>query len=284
MPKKLTPLIAAMSDKISIITVNFNNKAGLQKTISSVINQVFKPIEFILIDGDSTDGSKELLQDNQNHFTYWTSEPDHGIYHAMNKGIKIATGDYLLFLNSGDCLADEQVLEKISRKIDGTYDIYYGDIIFERIKKSTKVIFPEKLTFNFFVTDNLSHQATFIKKMLFDKFFYYNENFKIASDWEFMIYAICKRNVSYQHLDLLVTVYDGTGLSSNSDNYKMLYEERSISMNKYFPAFITDYEQLSELENKRIKQVLELKKHPLAWKILKACIKAIFLFRPKKGL
>jgi glycosyltransferase involved in cell wall biosynthesis len=273
-----------MSAKISIITVNYNNNAGLQKTISSVINQVFKPFEFILIDGNSTDGGKELLQENQDHFTYWVSEPDHGIYHAMNKGIKIATGDYLLFLNSGDCLADGQVLEKIAQKIDGTYDIYYGDIIFERIKKSTRVIFPEKLTFSFFVTDNLSHQATFIKRTLFDKFFFYNENFKIASDWEFMIYAICKRNASYKYLNLLVTIYDGTGLSSNSANYKMVYEERSISMSKYFPAFIANYEQLSELENKRIKQVLEIKKHPLAWKILKPCIKTIFLFLPKKEL
>ncbi len=276
--------MAVMRDKISIITVNYNNKAGLQKTINSVIGQVFKNMEFILIDGNSTDGSKQLLQEHQDHFSYWVSEPDHGIYHAMNKGIRRATGDYLLFLNSGDCLADEQVLEKIAREIDGTHDIYYGDIIFERTKKSTKVVFPEKLSFNFFVTDNLSHQATFIKRILFDKFFYYNEHFRIASDWEFMIYAICKRNASYKHLNLLVTIYDGNGLSSDSANYKTLYEERSISMNKYFPLFIADYEQLSELENKRIKQVLAIKKHSASWKILKIFIKAIYLFLPKKNL
>lgn len=273
-----------MSNKVSIITINYNNKVGLQKTINSVINQSFKNIEFILVDGNSTDGSKELLQKNQEHFTHWISEPDHGIYHAMNKGIRIATGDYLLFLNSGDYLADEQVLDKTARTIDGTYDIYYGDIIFERTKGSSKVIFPEKLSFNFFVTDNLSHQATFIKRKLFDKFFYYNEGFRIASDWEFMIYAICKRNSSYKHLNLLVTIYDGTGLSSNSANHKILYEERSIVMNKYFPAFISDYEQLSELENKRVKQVLEIKQHALQWKTLKIFIKVVFLFLPKKRL
>lgn len=273
--------MAVMSDKISIITVNYNNKAGLQKTIDSVTAQIFKDIEFIIIDGNSTDGSKELLLEHQDHFTYWVSEPDHGIYHAMNKGISIAKGDYLLFLNSGDCLADEQVLNKLAPQINGTYDIYYGDIIFERTKNRRKVIFPEKLSFNFFVTDNLSHQATFIKRTLFDKFFYYNEHFRIASDWEFMIYAICKRNASYQHLNLLVTIYDGTGLSSDAANYKTLYEERSISMNKYFPLFVTDYEQLSVLENKRIKQVLAIRKRPLPWKILKVFIKAIYFFLPK---
>lgn len=276
--------MAVMSDKISIITVNYNNKAGLQKTIDSVTAQVFKDIEFIIIDGNSTDGSKEFLLEHQDHFTYWVSEPDHGIYHAMNKGIRIANGDYLLFLNSGDCLADEQVLNKLAPQINGTHDIYYGDIIFERTKNRRKVVFPEKLSFNFFVTDNLSHQATFIKRTLFDKFFYYNENFRIASDWEFMIYAICKRNASYQHLNLLVTIYDGNGLSSDSANYKTLYEERSISMNKYFPLFVTDYEQLSVLENKRIKQVLAIRKRPLPWKILKVFIKAIYFFLPKNHL
>lgn len=273
-----------MNAKISIITVNYNNKAGLLKTISSVISQSFKAIEFILIDGNSTDGSKELLETYSEHFNYWVSEPDHGIYDAMNKGIKAATGDYLLFLNSGDYLAERQVLEKIALIIDGTYDIYYGDIIFERINKSTKVVFPETLNFNFFVNDNLAHQATFIRRSLFDSFFYYNENFKIASDWEFMIYSICKENATYKHLNLLVTIYDGTGLSSDPANYKLLYEERSITMNKYFPLFVTDYELLSVMENKRVKQVLEIKKHAFAWKILKICIKTIYLFLSKKSV
>ncbi len=88
--------------KLSIITVNLNNKDGLQKTIDSVISQTFKDFEWIVIDGGSTDGSKELIEKYSDYISYWVSEPDKGIYNAMNKGIKVAKGDYLEFLNSGD--------------------------------------------------------------------------------------------------------------------------------------------------------------------------------------
>lgn len=272
-----------MAKKISIITINYNNKAGLQKTIESVLEQTSKNYEFILIDGDSNDGGKELLQQHQDKFTYWVSEPDNGIYNAMNKGIKVATGDYLLFLNSGDYLAENTMLEQIEAQIDGNYDIYYGDIIFDEINNKRKIVFPEVLTFDFFFRDNLSHQSSFIKRELFDQIFYYNEDFKIVSDWEFLIYAICKHNVSYKHLDLLTTIYDGSGYSSNPNNYKTVYAERAISLKKYFPTFITDYEQISQLKNRRIQQVLAIQKHRFPWKLLKFFIKIAWLFTPRKN-
>lgn len=271
-----------MTTRISIITINYNNKAGLQKTMDSVLNQSTKPFEFILIDGNSNDGSKDLISSHASQLTYWVTEPDRGIYHAMNKGILQANGDYLLFLNSGDSLVDTGVLEKINSEIDGSRDIYYGDILFEQATKTRKIVFPDQLSFSFFFTDNLSHQATFIKKSLFDRFFYYNEDFKIVSDWEFMIYAICKENVSYKHINQLVTLYDGSGYSSNTANYATVYAERAVSLQKYFPAFIADYERISDLEQRRIKQALYIKKFPFAWKVLKICIKVIASFLPKK--
>ena len=88
--------------KLSIITINYNNREGLKKTINSVINQTFRDFEYILIDGGSEDGSKEIILQHEAQFSYWRSEKDHGIYNAMNKGILAAKGDYLLFLNSGD--------------------------------------------------------------------------------------------------------------------------------------------------------------------------------------
>ncbi|WP_158796533.1 glycosyltransferase family 2 protein [Pedobacter sp. L105] len=270
-----------MNDKVSIITINYNNKTGLQKTINSVFEQSSTNFEFIVVDGNSTDGSKELLALHSDQFTKWVSEPDSGIYNAMNKGISLSTGDYLLFLNSGDYLAGKDVIEKVIGMIDGSYGIYYGDIIFEELKQKKKVVFPEQLTFNFFFAANLSHQASFIKRKLFDELFYYNEKFKIASDWEFFIYAICKQNVPYKHLPLLTTIYDGTGLSSNAVNYEVMYQERRISLQKYFPAFVEDYTQISQFQDRRVKQLLFIKKHSVAWKVLKALIKGILLFLPK---
>ena len=96
--------------KYSIITVNFNNKEGLRKTIESVIHQTFHDFEFIVIDGGSTDGSADVLKEYHTQIDYWVSEPDGGIYQGMNKGIKKATGDYLNFMNSGDCFFAVDVL------------------------------------------------------------------------------------------------------------------------------------------------------------------------------
>ena len=102
--------------KLSIITINFNNHDGLQKTINSVIAQTWKDFEWIIIDGGSTDGSKNLIEQYDKYITYWISESDKGIYNAMNKGIKIARGDYLQFLNSGDYFYNEKVIEKFCNR------------------------------------------------------------------------------------------------------------------------------------------------------------------------
>ena len=113
--------------KLSIITVNLNNCDGLQKTIDSVVSQTFKDFEWIVIDGGSTDGSKELIEQYADHFTYWVSEPDKGIYNAMNKGIRVAKGDYLQFLNSGDYLYDRTTLEKCLLPQNNA-DVIYGNL------------------------------------------------------------------------------------------------------------------------------------------------------------
>lgn len=120
---------------ISIITINFNNKNGLIKTLNSVISQTCKEFEWIIIDGGSTDGSKELLENYSEHITYWVSEPDNGIYHAMNKGIRVAKGDYLQFLNSGDYLANNKTIEDFYNE-NFTDDVIYGNAII--VKKQSR--------------------------------------------------------------------------------------------------------------------------------------------------
>ena len=106
--------------KLSIITVNLNNKAGLQKTIESVFSQTFTDYEYLVIDGGSEDGSKELIKKYENKFVYWVSEKDKGIFNAMNKGILKASGEYLLFLNSGDYFYDSAVLDDVFDKAAST--------------------------------------------------------------------------------------------------------------------------------------------------------------------
>lgn len=270
-----------MEYKFSIVTVNYNDRTGLQKTIESVINQSFKGFEFIIVDGNSNDGSKETIDKYAQAITKFVSEEDNGIYHAMNKGIKMATGAYILFLNSGDALIDADVLKKLNDEIDGNIDLYYGDILFAEPTKTRKIASPATLTFDFFFTENLPHQASFIKRELFNKIFYYNEALKIVSDWEFLIFAICKANISYKHLPIVVSLYDGNGISSDSNNYKMMYAERDIVLSKHFPAFKDDYAKISLFKQRRVKQFLAIKQHSVAWEILKVMMKAILLFIPK---
>jgi len=270
-----------MNNKISVITINYNNRIGLQNTINSVLSQTWKNFEFIIIDGNSTDGSKAIIEAHKQYLTYYVSEPDTGVYNAMNKGIKAAKGDFVFFLNSGDLLYNELVFEKIQIHLNNDYRIYYGNVIYQ--EGSTPVIrtFPDKLTFQFFLKDNINHQACFIDRHLFYEFFFYNEDYKIVSDWEFLIYVICNRNIPYKHISDIISTYDTTGISSNINNHEAMTADKNKTFQKFFPLFIEDYTYLQQLRNKKVEQFLFIKQSPIGYKILKACINAILLFLPK---
>lgn len=270
--------------KISIITINYNDKNGLTKTIESVVNQTLSDFEFIVIDGNSSDGSKEVIEDYKNQISYWVSEPDSGIYNAMNKGIRAAKGDYVLFMNSGDCFLDETILSKCDKLLNDNFDIYYGNLIYFDKKKNKNVdwLFPNKLTFQFFINHSLPHQASFIKKSLFDSVFYYNENLKIASDWEFFVVAIIKNNATYKHLGITMSEYDFNGISSDPKNYALVQSEKKQTYNQYFSMFIDDYKLINELESKRIRNLLYIKNFKLHWKLIKGFTNILLLFLPKQ--
>ena len=165
-------------NKISVITINYNDKVGLKKTIDSVVNQSFKDFEFIVIDGASTDGSVSVIEENKNQIAYWVSEPDSGVYNAMNKGIKAATGDFVIFMNSGDCFYSNSVLEEVSSELTTDFDIYYGDNYKVSPNSKRFKTYPDKLQFSFFYSSCINHQSTFIRRSLFEDHFYYNENYK----------------------------------------------------------------------------------------------------------
>lgn len=259
---------------LSIITVNLNDYEGLKKTVNSIFLQSWQEFEFIIIDGDSSDGSKEYIAGIEEKIDQWVSEPDSGIYNAMNKGIKAAQGDYLLFLNSGDILNSNNVLSKVSAQLNDGYDILYGSVQLSNNKKTDKnevIEYPEKLSFGFFCNSTINHQAAFINRKLFKKYFYYNENLRLVSDWEFFICVICKYNVSYKKLKFIVINFDVNGISSNPINQEYLYKERAICLNNHFPLIMEDYKELTNLRSKLnlpvIKDTLELENYITARKI-----------------
>ena len=130
--------------KLSIITINYNNFEGLNRTLKSVINQNLKNFEYIVIDGGSTDGSKELIEKYADKISYWVSEPDRGIYHAMNKGIVKASGEYLLFMNSGDLFYNNFILNEVIDDIS-KYDLIYFDILIRDGNKEYPKVSPKNL-------------------------------------------------------------------------------------------------------------------------------------------
>lgn len=220
--------------RLSIVTVNLNNSFGLQETIDSVVGQTFVDYEWIVIDGGSTDGSLQLIEHSSEHFSYWVSEPDNGIYSAMNKGIAVSRGEWILFLNSGDTFCNDSVLENVFAKKHSA-DILYGDVILmdNNIIKG-KEIYPEPLPFSQLYWKSICHNSTFIRRALF-KGKKYNENNKIVSDWEFFMEKSLE-NVPFEHLAMDVCSYDTSGVSSK-DRGRVL-DERSQVINRLVPDCI----------------------------------------------
>jgi glycosyltransferase involved in cell wall biosynthesis len=269
--------------KITIITINYNGKFGLEKTIKSVVNQTYKDFEYIVIDGGSTDGSVELIEQNSSCINYWISEKDSGVYNAMNKGILASKGEYLLFLNSGDFLIHNEILDQVVNKLESNIAIYYGNLFYSRQGKRTMLWTPpSELSFSYFLNFSLPHPASFIKKELFFKYSLYNESFKIISDWEFFIYCLCKMNESYKHLDLVISDFDDGGLSSVKENLEKIEIEKKQVLKDLFPLFYEDSKMIKDFQTKRFKQFFYLKNNKSSWKILKGFINLLLIFKSKK--
>ena len=199
---------------ITIITINLNNRIGLQKTIESVVSQTyFDRVRYIIIDGGSTDGSRELIESHQDKLYHWVSESDSGLYNAMNKGIDAAPDEgYMLFLNSGDYLCANDVLEKIWDELD--CDIVYGNEFKVHSSGSIKLSeYPDKLDEAFFHRTALPHQSTFIRASL-QKANKYSEDYKLLGDWKFFREMIMVNNVTYKHIRHNISVYGLDGLST----------------------------------------------------------------------
>lgn len=241
--------------KLSLITINLNHANGLKQTIESVLCQCFKDYEFIVIDGGSTDNSIEVINQYADRITYWTSEPDAGIYNAMNKGLRSAQGEYVCFLNSGDRLYSPGTLTSIFSDNLHTEDLLYGDAARTDGPKGARIVQqPEKLSVARFFNIGICHQASFYKQELFDALGFYDETLKIAADWDFNLRVLLARR-STRHLPFPVVHYEGSGISvAQSD---LSSREKEIILTRHLPeAVYQDYLRLQFLEKEcgRLKQ------------------------------
>jgi len=269
--------------KLSIITINYNNLVGLKRTVESVVNQTWQEFEYIVIDGGSTDGSAEYIESQKQHFDYWVSESDKGIYNAMNKGIAKATGEYLLFLNSGDHLYSATVLSENHSAIKEK-DLIYFDVQMIGEFTSKMVSHPDELRFYHFYINGLNHQSVLIRRCLFDIVGFYDENLKIVSDWKFFILALFKFNCSYINIKKTLSTYYLDGISSKED----LWYERSQVLKEHFSLFISDYEELVVvsplLKTNRFKMLSEIEKTMFGKKIISIFFRVYIVLLSKAKL
>lgn len=235
---------------LSIITINLNNRDGLKTTMESVSTQEYKDFEYIVVDGGSTDGSFELIKHHGSLINSWISEKDNGIYNAMNKGITLAKGKYLLFLNSGDWLASRNILGEVFKKKPES-DIIAGDMIyFDLASSKIKWLYksPDILTADTLFNGTLPHQATFIKSELFATYGSYSEDLKIASDWLFFLDVLLGYNVSYEHYNGVVAYFNTNGISCDPSTNQLPRREQMAVLNQKYPRFIEDYKLLHNLK------------------------------------
>lgn len=260
--------------KLSIITINYNNAEGLRKTMESVLAQTYTDIEYVIVDGASTDGSVDVIRELATRPTIkWISEKDKGIYNAMNKGIRMATGEYIQILNSGDILFDANVtlrmieqLEQTNSQREEPIGILYGNMIKEypdgrRVKDSCGGGDYTPESFYYFYRGTLNHDCAYIRKDLFEKYGLYNEQMKICSDWEWYVRAIVLGGEKTVYTNIDVTVFDMTGISeSNGKNRDIIVKERREYLESILPAAVLrDYDMFSL----PIEQYRRLKKYHL---------------------
>ena len=213
--------------KLSIITINYNNAAGLKKTLDSVASQTCSDFEHIIVDGASTDGSVDIIREYENTLAFshpplasrltWISEPDTGIYNAMNKGVRMAEGEYTLMLNSGDYLVNNHVIEKIIPLLDST-DIIQGNTIEEYPDKTMRNRGYGKSDIDFFdvMKGHFLHQAAFCRKDLFDRYGMFDESYRIIGDTKFFMVCLGKENASFKYINLDISNYDMTGITAET--------------------------------------------------------------------
>ena len=270
--------------RLSIVTINWNNATGLEKTMQSVATQSFKEFEYIIVDGASTDGSIEVVKLYESQFAHlkWVSESDSGIYNAMNKGIRMASGDFIQILNSGDSLAKEDVTERMLTALGETDapSILYGNMVKcfpDGYRMVDKSFAGQEITMLGMYTGTLNHDPAYIRRDLFDKYGYYDESLKIVSDWKWYLQAIILGDEKPKYVDMDVTLFDMTGISETSKELDQT--ERKQVLEQLFPeAVLKDYERYAF----PIEQINRLQRHPWSYKMMSFLERCLFKLEKRK--
>jgi glycosyltransferase involved in cell wall biosynthesis len=299
--------------KLSIVTINYNNAEGLRKTLASVASQTYRDIEHIIVDGASTDGSVDVIKEYENqlnitHSTInllWDSEPDNGIYNAMNKGIEIALGrrvvnslnrselaastpytlhptpsqlceHYIQILNSGDLLAAHDVTERmmaaLQMKGDGV-ELLYGNMVKydytnnRTLGKSTGVEYSLRQ----YYTSTMNHDCCYIRRDLFETYGLYDESLKIVSDWKWFLQTIGLGKVKPIYVDIDVTIFDASGISETNLALRN-QERRQVLAELMPPAVLADYDAHA-FEMEQMKRLRRWKLYPLVYFIERVLFK-----------
>lgn len=265
--------------KLSIITINWNNADGLEKTMRSVVKQNEKEFEYVVVDGGSTDESVEVIKKYAlQREIVWSSERDNGIYNGMNKGIQKARGEYIMILNSGDYLADDNVVGCLLKSIesDGYPSVYYGNII--KIWPDGKTLIDHQIggeiSMISFYSGTLNPDGAMIKKSLFEKYGYFDENMKICSDWAWLMNVLALHGETSKRCSINTIYFDMTGVSEGGEkSLKTIKSERRQVLEKALPAAIlADYDKYAT----DIRMMQRIRRHKGAYKLVYLIERTLF--------
>jgi glycosyltransferase involved in cell wall biosynthesis len=233
---------------ISIITVSLNSEKYIQEAIASVASQAYSKIEYLVIDGGSNDATLEIIKRNIKHISYHISEPDNGLYQAMNKGIAKATGDVLFFLNSDDKFVDSDVLSDVAAEFqtEEDLDLIYGNALLERPGGRQRWIPYPRLSRRHLATGTICHQAIFASKHLMDLTGGFSEDYRIVSDYAWLLGLAHTDGIKSKYLDRDITIMSTDGLSHTT----VWEQERIEAMRKYYtPTEIFIWRKLPRIFN-----------------------------------
>ena len=272
--------------KLSIITINRNNAQGLQKTMQSVVEQTSNDLEYIVVDGASTDESVDIIKRfADQRLIRWVSERDNGIYNAMNKGIGMAQGEYVMILNSGDYLATPQVVEQMNEKLiaKGQPDILYGNMIKIWPDGKTRRDYQLSVNYSFFdfYQSTLNPDGTYIRRSLFQQFGPFDEGMKICSDWAWMLKTIGLGGVKPSHVNIDTLYFDMTGVSESGErSQQIIRSERRQVLQQTLPALVlADYDRFAT----DITLMRRIHRHPWAFRLVHFLERCLFKYEKWKA-
>jgi glycosyltransferase involved in cell wall biosynthesis len=276
---------------LTIITINYNNAVSLQKTMQSVLGQIATDFEYIVVDGGSTDDSVNIIKNEEvrikngevslkpDYFN-WISEPDNGIYHAMNKGIRMAKGDYVQFVNSGDWLVNAEVTERMLRTFSiphSPFSILYGNML--KVMRDGSILYNRRIgdiSMLTFYRGTINHSCAYIRRDLFEKYGYYDESLKIVSDWKFYLIVVGLHNEPVEYADIDVTYFDMTGISET--NHELDKRERRQVLQELLPtSVLKDYDKYAF----SIDQVSRINRYAITRKVFYFVERCLFKYEKR---